>query len=119
MGLPIAWGKLTFFLTPLLLWGIAILVTKQKGSRTRAFTIIAGSDNRLSLARLQALAWTLVIFGSYVAAMTIHNHITVGSPAEREKAKADAIAAMAKVEDRKKKAQAAEEDVAKTAVAKS
>jgi hypothetical protein len=119
MNLPIELGYAAFFLIPLLLWGIAILATKRNGSGARAFSIIAGSDNRLSLARLQALAWTLVIFGSYVAAMTIHNHITVGSPAEREKAKADTIAAMAKVEDRKKKAQTAEEDVAKTAVAKS
>src|SRR5262245_13206264 len=119
MNLPIELGYAAFFLVPLLLWGIAILATKRKGSGARAFTIIAGSDNRLSLARLQAFAWTLVIFGSYVAAMTVHNHINVGSATEREKAKADVIAATAKVEDRKKKAQTAEEDPAKTAVAKS
>ncbi|MEI9970700.1 MAG: hypothetical protein WDO73_00875 [Ignavibacteriota bacterium] len=48
----------------------------------RIFAFIAGGDNRLSLSRLQAFAWTLVIFGSFGAAMAVHNHIASGTVLE-------------------------------------
>jgi hypothetical protein len=111
-------GYAAFFLVPLLLWLIAIVVTKRKGAGVRAFAFIAGSDNRLSLARLQALAWTLVIFGSFAAAMIIHDPITAGTATEQEKAKNDAAAATKNVSDLKKKAEEAEDLAGKAAAAK-
>ena len=74
MNLPRFLGFLVFFLVPILLWLFVAAIVKRKGFKERAFALIAGSDNRLSLSRLQAFGWTLVIFGSFAAAMTIHIH---------------------------------------------
>lgn len=90
-------GGVVFVLVPLLLWGIASMVSKRKGPTARVFAFMAGSDNRLSLSRLQALAWTLVIFGSFAAAMAIHSPIIIGTAAERAKAVADEAEAVKKV----------------------
>jgi chemotaxis protein histidine kinase CheA len=118
MNLPEWLGYLAFFAVPLLLWVIASLVTQRKGMGARAFAFIAGSDNRLSLARLQALVWTLVIFGSFAAAMIIHDPITSGTTAEQEKAKNDAAAATKNASDLKKKVEEAEDLAGKAAAAK-
>ncbi|MBI1761946.1 MAG: hypothetical protein HYR56_10970 [Acidobacteria bacterium] len=107
MGAPVILGKAAFFLVPLLLWAVAAFATKQKGLGVRAFAFIAGSDNRLSLAKLQALAWTLVIFGSFAAAMISHNPIASGGEAEQKQAVADADKATQKAEELKKEAEKA------------
>jgi hypothetical protein len=75
-------------IVPLVLWALFSLLTRE-WKRKRLFGLIAGADNRLSLSRLQAFAWTMVIFGTYSAAMWVHP-IRVG--AEQKKA------AQAKVE---------------------
>lgn len=75
-NLSLNWkGALFFFLVPLWLWAIGTLFIKRNEFTAKIFAFIAGSDNRLSLSRLQAFAWTLVIFGSWVAAMGIHTKI--------------------------------------------
>jgi hypothetical protein len=89
MNWPKWTGYLVFFLLPILLWLIGVAVVRRKGFEARAFAFVAGSDNRLSLSRLQAFIWTLVIFGSFAAAMAIHTQIISGTQAEVEKAKAD------------------------------
>jgi len=75
-------------IVPLVLWALFSLLTRE-WKRKRLFGLIAGADNRLSLSRLQAFAWTMVIFGTYSAAMWVHP-IRVGD--EQKKA------AQAKVE---------------------
>jgi Ca2+/Na+ antiporter len=89
MNLPRWVGYLVFFLLPIFLWLLVAAAVKRKGVKARAYALIAGSDNRLSLSRLQAFGWTLVIFGSFAAAMAIHKTIIAGSPADIDKAKAD------------------------------
>jgi hypothetical protein len=68
-------GFLLFFGVPIALWLIGIMAVRRRGFEARAFAFVAGGDNRLSLSRLQAFLWTLVIFGSFAAAMGIHNRI--------------------------------------------
>jgi hypothetical protein len=109
MNLSKELGYVVFFAAPLLLWMIAILVTKRKGRGARAFAFIAGSDNRLSLARLQALAWTLVIFGSFAAAMVVHNPSQVRTSVEQKK-KADEAVGTAKLAEADAKKAAAEKN---------
>src|SRR5438477_279547 len=82
MGLPTFWGYLLFFLVPIVLWLIGALAIRRRPMIVRLLSVVAGSDNRLSLSRLQAFAWTLVIFGSFAAAMAIHSHIDVGTTIE-------------------------------------
>jgi hypothetical protein len=65
------YARVIFFLVPSLLLLVATLAARRK-LLDGPLGLIAGSDNRLSLARSQALAWTLVIFGSFAAAMAIH-----------------------------------------------
>ena len=89
MNLPRCVGFLVFFFLPILLWLTVAAAVKRRGPKARLFALIAGSDNRLSLSRLQAFAWTLVIFGSFAAAMAIHTTIIPGSPADIEKAQAE------------------------------
>src|SRR5258708_7492406 len=64
-------------IVPLLLWALFSLLTRE-WRRKRIFGLIAGADNRLSLSRLQAFVWTMVIFGTYSAAMWLHP-VRVGS----------------------------------------
>lgn len=90
MNLSEPYAKLIFILVPSLLLLGAALATKRK-PLDGVLSFIAGSDNRLSLARSQALVWTLVIFGSFAAAMAIHTRILSGSE-EKAKAQADDLA---------------------------
>ncbi len=76
MNFPVGWGYRLVFLVPILLWLIVSLSIRRGESwSAKLLAFIAGSDNRLSLSRLQAFAWTLVIFGSFFAAMAIHSKI--------------------------------------------
>src|ERR1041384_2876311 len=98
MNLPEWFGYLVFFLLPILLWLLVAAIVRRKGFKERAFALIAGSDNRLSLSRLQAFWWTLVIFGSFAAAMTVHTTIKAGSPADIDNAQAQLKTATDKAE---------------------
>lgn len=72
MGWPVGLGIALFFVVPVALWVIVVLVGALRWGQPAAFLgLIAGSDNRLSLSRLQAFAWTLVIFGGFAAAMAV------------------------------------------------
>lgn len=64
-----------------MLWSIGALAVKRRPLSARIFAFVAGSDNRLSLSRLQAFGWTLVIFGSFAAAMMTHAPISGGGDA--------------------------------------
>jgi Ca2+/Na+ antiporter len=88
MNLPIWVGYLVFFLLPTFLWLLVVAGAKRKGVKARAWAVIAGSDNRLSLSRLQAFAWTLIIFGSFAAAMAIHTKILAANPKDLNDAQA-------------------------------
>ncbi len=101
MNLPEYTGYLVFFLLPIFLWLFVAAIVRRKGFKERAFALIAGSDNRLSLSRLQAFGWTLVIFGSFAAAMTIHTTINAGSPADIDNAQAHVKTATDKAESLK------------------
>lgn len=87
---PYFWGGLLFFLVPVVIWLIGTLFIKRQKTSDKLLAFIAGSDNRLSLSRLQAFAWTLVIFGSFVAAMAIHTKITPLLETDLNRAKNDA-----------------------------
>jgi hypothetical protein len=82
MQLPVFWGYLLFFAVPIVLWLVGAFAVKRRPLIVRLLSIIAGNDNRLSLSRAQAFAWTLVIFGSFAAAMSVHSHISMGSAIE-------------------------------------
>lgn len=64
------------------LWfGAALVVLSLVGSLAakylgpRSLTVfIGGDDDRLSLSKAQAFAWTLIIMSSYLAAMAVHQH---------------------------------------------
>ena len=85
MGWTVWAGWALFFATPLLLWGLAASLVKT-GSGPKVWALVGGGDHRLSLSRLQAFCWTLVIIGSYVAAMAVHPAIRLGSPDDKKKA---------------------------------
>ena len=87
---PYFWGALLFFLVPLGLWFIGSAFIPRPELSAKVLAFIAGSDNRLSLSRLQAFAWTLIIFGSFVAAMTIHTRISPTTEAEHNQQLAEA-----------------------------
>jgi hypothetical protein len=82
MGLPTIWGYICFCGIPLVLWAFGSYAAQRRPLSARVFIFIAGSDNRLSLSRMQAFAWTLVIFGSFAAAMAVHTHISSGAAPE-------------------------------------
>ncbi len=77
-------GYLYFFFVPVWLWAAGTFFIRRDEKSAKVWAFIAGSDNRLSLSRLQAFAWTLVIFGSFAAAIGIHTKI---SPVTAEQAK--------------------------------
>lgn len=87
---PYFWGVLLFFLVPVTLWLVGVLFVKRPKFSDKLVAFVAGSDNRLSLSRLQAFVWTLVIFGSWVSAMAVHNKISPLTEGEALQAKADA-----------------------------
>jgi hypothetical protein len=68
-----------FFFVPIGLWLLGAVRSYRVGKVSPLLTIIIGSDNRLSLSRLQSFAWTLVIFGAFVAAMAVSNKLTAGT----------------------------------------
>ncbi len=90
MGLPLWVGYVAFAGVPFALWLFGTTTIRRSGIKARALAFVAGSDNRLSLSRAQAFLWTLVIFGSYAAAMAIHNPIIPGTPVESEQAGTEA-----------------------------
>ncbi|HRH43622.1 MAG TPA: ATP synthase F0 subunit B [Pyrinomonadaceae bacterium] len=94
MNLPIYWGYWLVFLVPFILWLVVSLLIRRGESWSAKFlAFIAGSDNRLSLSRLQAFAWTLVIFGSFFAAMAIHTKISPVTALQTKEFEANAKAA--------------------------
>ena len=104
------WGPWVFFGVPILLWLVVIVVTKFSDRRTSVFSVLIGTDNRLSLSRGQALAWTLVIFASWTAAMAEHFALQVnhapGSAAVGDDVKKTQREALANADlDYRKKAQ--------------
>ena len=121
MDWPKGTGYLVFFSVPILLWVIGALAVKRRSGAARAFAFIAGSDNRLSLSRFQAFLWTLIIFGSFAAAMAIHTKITpittqesadkmAAAKAAAEKAATTKIAADARLNEAKAAAEKAASD---------
>jgi hypothetical protein len=112
---PVWLGYLIFFLVPIVLWMIGVAVVKRPGFEARAFAFVAGSDNRLSLSRLQAFSWTLVIFGSFAAAMAIHTKIVPITAQERKDKVAVDKAAAAKAAQAEKDAGIAKESAVKEA----
>ena len=103
MNLKLGVGYFVLFAVRIGLWLLAAIGIKRGRFRDRALAFIAGSDNRLSLSRLQAFVWTLVIFGSFAAAMAIHNTILAGNPADIQKATNDAATASTNAERAKAK----------------
>lgn len=121
MGLQKWVGVAIFFGVPVVLWLIGTAAARS-GVGARIVAFFAGGDNRLSLSRLQAFLWTLVIFGSFVAAMAIHQKIypvTTRESKERvERAKAEAEAAAKAVVDADGKVNEARKKVSEAAGAK-
>jgi hypothetical protein len=76
MGFPVAWGWAALLLVPSLLWLCGYAAAKDHKIGEPRAVFIGGSDHRLSLSRLQALAWTLVIFGTFAAAMVVSSKVT-------------------------------------------
>lgn len=99
-------AKWLVLLVPLALWILFALLTRD-WRRKRFFGLIAGADNRLSLSRLQAFAWTMVIFGTFAAATGRHGL------RKSDKAKAVYEAALATEQARKADVDAATLDEAK------
>ena len=97
---PFLLGLILFFLAPLVIWMIVSGVAGIKNNYNfKFFGLIVGSDNRLSLSKLQALAWTLVIFGTYFAAMAVHKPINPNVQMEADSAKKQAEISVNKVEE--------------------
>jgi hypothetical protein len=77
MGLQQTWGIVVFFAVPLILWLIGAIAARRLGRDHALLVVISGTDGRLSVSRLQALLWTLVIFGAYAAAMAVSDSVSV------------------------------------------
>ena len=90
MNLQVWTGYWFFFLIPIALWFIGASFIRRKEFSAKYLAFVAGGDNRLSLSRLQAFAWTMVIFGSFFAAMAIHSPIPLINDAEVERLKSEA-----------------------------
>lgn len=71
MGLKSEYMWLAFFGTVVGLWLLGLLAARFLG-RKSLVVFIGGDDDRLSLSKAQAFAWTLIIVSSYVAAMAVH-----------------------------------------------
>ena len=76
MRLAVWAGRVLFFAVPAVLWLIGTAAAKRKGLESPLLAFIGGSDNRLSLSRLQAFLWTLVIFGAFAAAMVVSTEVS-------------------------------------------
>jgi hypothetical protein len=71
MGLKPEYMWLAFLVTVVGLWLLGLLATIFLG-RKSLVVFIGGDDDRLSLSKAQAFAWTLIIVSSFVAAMSVH-----------------------------------------------
>lgn len=105
MGLDEKYGWLVFLLVFFVIWLIGALAPLRMHRKYPFWAYIAGSDNRLSLSRLQAFLWTLVIFSAFASAMAIHTKI-IGNTKTVAEAKAYA-------ESKENEAKAAEEKAKK------
>lgn len=84
-----------FFLTIAIIWAAggwrAHRGHRSRGGWRSAFHplgFVIGNDNRLSLSRLQAFLWTMVIFGSYAAAWKAHKAVQPATPEAIQKIEA-------------------------------
>jgi hypothetical protein len=75
MNWPASIGWILFICVPGLIWLLGALANRGHEPSAKALGFVVGSDNRLSLSRLQAFLWTLIIFGSYFAAIAVHAKI--------------------------------------------
>jgi hypothetical protein len=101
-------GRIVFVIVPVALWLLFAVIVHRRGFWGKLLPLIAGRDNRLSLSRAQALTWSLVIFGSYAAAMAIHTPLR---PARAEEVRhSDSLAVQARIRQR-----AAEDDFTRKA----
>jgi hypothetical protein len=100
MEWPVSIGWLLFVGVPAVLWILGAWANRGHGIVAKILGFAVGTDNRLSLSRIQAFVWTLVIFGSFAAAMSIHKDIAPATQAEvdaaTKKAKEAADAAATK-----------------------
>jgi hypothetical protein len=71
------WGGLVFFGVIALAYLVGVIASLRMGRPIAWIPFIGGSDGRLSLSRLQALIWTLVIFASFAAAMAVSTSVVV------------------------------------------
>ncbi len=93
MGSTLTVGYFVFFLAPIILW-VLVAARSNRGKQAKFLSLAAGHDGRLSLSRLQALAWTLIIFAAFCAAMAVHPAIVIAGDTEKkaaEKAYNDAV----------------------------
>ena len=72
-----------------------IAALSQRGKDKKLRAVIGGHDGRLSLSRLQAFAWTMILFGSYCAAMIVHPRIIIATADDSARAKSAYDAATA------------------------
>ncbi|HEX8565899.1 MAG TPA: hypothetical protein VF648_09540 [Pyrinomonadaceae bacterium] len=111
MNLQVWTGYWLYFLVPIILFvGCFLFIRRGEGVIAKASAFIAGSDNRLSLSRLQALVWSLVIYGSFFAAMAVHNVIPPASASQAEEYTAAAADAKEKLPSLKEDVKKAETD---------
>jgi hypothetical protein len=68
---------LVFLVALALLSAIGVWAARFLGRRSLA-VFIGGDDDRLSLSKTQAFAWTLIIMSSYLAAMFVHEKFGLG-----------------------------------------
>jgi len=117
MNWPASFGWALFIAVPLALWGLGALANRGHGFWACVLAFMVGSDNRLSLSRLQAFVWTLVIFGSFAAAMSIHTPIKSATPEEVKAANDAAKKSSDDSASRQKDYEAAKADEAKAIAA--
>lgn len=110
MHWPSTFGWIVFIVVPGGLWLLGAWVNRGHGFWARILGFIVGTDNRLSLSRLQAFLWTLVIFGSYAAATSCRSDIRSGAQAEAQKVAAYAKDAVDKATKAKADANKADTD---------
>jgi hypothetical protein len=96
MGATQAFGIVLLFAVPLLFW-LLLTGIAQRGRRRVFSAVVTGHDGRLSLSRLQAFLWTMLIAGAYCSAMAVHPRISISSEKDKAKLEASYNAANAKL----------------------